>query len=303
MNVGSNDLVERFEWVELQSGGKRDLFRGSYHAAVAGDACAGVRVVRGHADPGEAPEGHLASHAVVVNVGAASFHEFSWAGGRWERRVVVPTALHVLPAGVPHAVRWDEPVDSVVVQITPDFVAAVAGEAGPGRVELRPSTGIEDRFLAHAALALVEEVEAGAPGGRLCGEGLATAFVSHLIHAHGDARPRTHAPESLSRAQLARVLGHISEHLETNMSLKELAALVRMDVFRFVRAFKQTVGLPPHRYLVRARVDLAKALLANSGMSISEVAMSAGFATPSHFATTFRRMTHTTPRTYRDSLL
>jgi len=301
--VASRGFTERVDWVEADGRRRRDLFRGGYHASVAGDACSGVRVVRGRGDPGEAPEGHLASHAVVVNVGAAAFHEFSWAGGRWESRPFVPSAVHVLPAGVPHAVRWDEPVDSVIVQIAPGFLAALAGEeTDSGRVELRPTTGIEDRFLAYAALALAEELGSGAPGGRLCGESLATALALHLVRTYGEVRPRARPSESLSRAQLARVLGHISDHLGTSLSLKDLSAVAQMDVFRFVRSFRRTVGLPPHQYVVRARIDRAKALLGRAALSISEVALATGFATPSHFATTFRRMTHTTPRAYRESL-
>ncbi|HSN93067.1 MAG TPA: AraC family transcriptional regulator [Anaeromyxobacteraceae bacterium] len=297
------ETVERIEWVESQSRRRRDLFRGSFRAEVVGDACPGVRVVRGRGDPGEAPEGYLPSHAVVVNAGPATFHAFSWAGGAWERRAVAPWAVHVLPAGVPHAVRWDDPVESAVVLVAPEFLAAAAGEqAWPRRVELRPSTAVEDRLLAHAVLALAEDVRGGAPGGSLCSETLATALVLHLIRTQGRVRPRPRIAESLSRAQIARVLGHIADHLEANLSLRDLAALVQMDVFRFVRSFKRAVGLPPHQYLLRARVDRAKALLASADLSISQVALSTGFATPSHFATTFRRITRTTPRGYRESL-
>jgi AraC family transcriptional regulator len=303
MSVGhaSGEPVERFRWVELGDGEGHDLFRGSYRAEVAGDPCPGVRVVRGHGLAGEAAEGYLASHAVVVNVGAATFHDFRWDGGPWERRTVVPTAVHVLPAGAPHAVRWEEPVDTVVVQMTPDFLAAVAGEGiGPGCVELTPSTGLEDRFLAYAALALAEEMGAGAPRGRLFGESLATAMALHLVRHHGRVRPRVHASPRLSRAQLARVERYILDHLGTSMSLRDLAALVKMDVYRFARAFKESVGMPPHRYVLRARIERAKELLAREPRSIAEVALSTGFGTPSHFATVFRRMTRSTPREFRE---
>lgn len=300
--VASHDTAERFEWVELHGEPGRDLFRGSYRG-VAGHPCPGVRVVRGRGEPGEATEGHLASHTVVVNLGPLTHHEFSWEGGPWERHAVPPLAAHVLPAGVPHAVRWDEPVESLVVEISAHFAAEVAvAEPSRGRVELRPAPGIQDRFVAHAALALAEEVEGGSPGGRLCGESLAGALVLRLLGTHGQLRPRLRAAERLSRPLLARVLGHAGDHLDQDLSLKELAAVAQMDVFRFVRAFKETLGVPPHQYLVRARIDRARSLLGSSARPISEVALATGFATPSHFATTFRRVTGMTPRTYRRSL-
>lgn len=297
------DSVERFDWVEAHGGRRRDVFGGRFRASVAGDACPGVRVVRGQGGPGEAPEGHLVNHTIAVNVASVLRCDFSWGGGRWERQLLAPMALHVLPAGVPYASRWDGPFEIVAVQISPDHLAAVAGaQPGSGRVELRPSTTVEDRFLAHAALALAEEVEAGAPGGRMCGESLAAALVLHLLQAHARLRPPVHPHRALTSAQLSRVLEHIAANLGASLSLGELAALVRMDVFRFVRAFKQSVGMPPHQYLLRARIDRAKGLLGDAALSISEVALSTGFATPSHFATTFRRMTHTTPRGYRETL-
>jgi AraC family transcriptional regulator len=211
--------------------------------------------------------------------------------------------VHVLPAGVPHAVRWDEPVESLVVEISAHFAAEVAvAEPSRARVELRPATGTQDRFVAHASLALAEEVEGGSPGGRLCGESLAGALVLRLLGTHGQLRPRLRSAERLSRPLLARVLGHAGDHIDQDLSLKELAAVAQMDVFRFVRAFKETLGVPPHQYLVRARIDRARSLLGSSARPISEVALATGFATPSHFATTFRRVTGMTPRTYRRSL-
>lgn len=299
--VTGRESVERFEWEEAQGGNRRDLFRGSFRASVAGEPCPGVRVVRGRGDAGEAPEGNLSSHTVVVNLGGSTHQEFSWAGAAWERLPVAHSAVHFLPAHAPHAVRWREPVDSLVVEISPDFVAAVARtEPWSQRIELRPAVATENRFLAHAAMALAEETAAGSPGGPLCAESLASAIARHLLRTRGELRPWVHRSEALGRAQLARVLAYIGDHLDTDLVLRDLATVAQMDRFRFSRAFKQSVGLPPHRYVLLARIERAKALLAKRRVSISEVALSTGFATPSHFATTFRRMTRVTPREFRD---
>ena len=132
-------------------------------------------------------------------------------------------------------------------------------------------------------------------------ESLATALVARLLWRRAEARPPAQRRAALSRPRLDRVLDYISEHLAHGLSLRDLAALVDMDVFGFVRAFKQSTGLPPHQYLLRARVQRAKALLRDGRLSISDVALATGFATPSHFATTFRRLTRATPRAWRDS--
>ena len=78
-----------------------------------------------------------------------------------------------------------------------------------------------------------------------------------------------------------------------------LSALVHMSPYHFARLFKRSTGLPPHRFLVRCRIDEARALLAARTASIAEISRSVGFRTSSHFTTTFRRIAGVTPGAYR----
>ena len=79
----------------------------------------------------------------------------------------------------------------------------------------------------------------------------------------------------------------------------KLSALVYMSPYHFARLFKRSTGLPPHRFLVRCRIDEARALLAARTASIADISRSVGFRTSSHFTTTFRRITGVTPGAYR----
>src|SRR3989442_11921738 len=72
-----------------------------------------------------------------------------------------------------------------------------------------------------------------------------------------------------------------------------------MSPYHFARLFKRSTGVPPHRFLVRRRIDAARALLAAQTAPIAEIAQLVGFRTPSHFTTTFRRVTGLTPSAYR----
>ena len=99
--------------------------------------------------------------------------------------------------------------------------------------------------------------------------------------------------------RLRRVTQHIHEHLQGELRLVELSALVHMSPYHFARLFKRSTGLPPHRFLVRCRIDEARALLADRTASIAEISRSVGFRTSSHFTTTFRRITGVTPSAYR----
>ena len=99
--------------------------------------------------------------------------------------------------------------------------------------------------------------------------------------------------------RLRRVTHYIHEHLQGELRLVELSALVHMSPYHFARLFKRSTVLPPHRFLVRCRIDEARALLAARTASIAEISRSVGFRTSSHFTTTFRRITGVTPNAYR----
>jgi transcriptional regulator GlxA family with amidase domain len=72
-----------------------------------------------------------------------------------------------------------------------------------------------------------------------------------------------------------------------------------LSVCYFVRAFKQTMGITPHEYLMRQRVELAMSLLAETDMPLSEIAVTAGFVDQSHCSRRFRQRVGMSPRDYR----
>ena len=141
----------------------------------------------------------------------------------------------------------------------------------------------------------------GSPSGVLYGETLGTALAAHLVRWHTDAKLESPAVDDRS-VKLDRVLQYINDNLETNLSLQRLADVVQMDVYRFIRAFKQLTGSPPHQYVLRQRVERAKSLLKGSGLSVMEIALRSGFADQSHFTTAFRRITSLRPSEYRSAV-
>jgi len=98
------------------------------------------------------------------------------------------------------------------------------------------------------------------------------------------------------------VCDFINDNLERDISLEELALLARLSPTHFCRAFARTMGMPPHHYQVRQRVERAKMLLGDLGRSITEVATASGYSASSNFATVFRRVTGLSPREFRRSL-
>ena len=101
---------------------------------------------------------------------------------------------------------------------------------------------------------------------------------------------------------LRRVREHIDAHIEKRISVEALARLANLSVCYFVRAFKQSVGITPHDYLIRRRVERTMELLSSTDMPLSEIALAAGFADQSHCARRFRQHVGMSPRDYRWSI-
>lgn len=105
----------------------------------------------------------------------------------------------------------------------------------------------------------------------------------------------------LTSANLNRVIETIDDELTADLSLLQLVELAGLSVPHFCRAFKQTLGCPPHSFIVRRRIDRAKEYLRHSSMALTEIALACGFSSSSHFSNAFRREVGTTPLAYRGS--
>ena len=81
-----------------------------------------------------------------------------------------------------------------------------------------------------------------------------------------------------------------------------LAELVRLSPYHFCCAFKQSFGVPPHRYHSGRRIERAKALLAKPDYTVTEIGMAVGFSETSSFTAAFRKATGLTPTAYHRSL-
>jgi transcriptional regulator GlxA family with amidase domain len=87
--------------------------------------------------------------------------------------------------------------------------------------------------------------------------------------------------------------------LSENLSLGDVARACKLSVSHFARAFKASTGIPPHQWVMTARIDMARGMLANSPTPLVEVAGVCGFADQSHFSRVFARMTGTSPGAWR----
>ena len=111
------------------------------------------------------------------------------------------------------------------------------------------------------------------------------------------APPQAHG--GLSAGAMRRVREYVETHLSENTDLATLAAVAGLSMHHFARQFKQSARVTPHHYLTKKRVERAQEMLAQTDLSLSEIAYAAGFSDQSHLARHFRHMVGTTPREFR----
>lgn len=110
---------------------------------------------------------------------------------------------------------------------------------------------------------------------------------------------RTAPRGGMAPGALRRVLDSIEARLAESIDLSGLARLARLSECHFSRAFKQSVGMPPHRYVMSRRVSVASAMLRQTDRPLTEIALDVGFSDHSHFTRMFARLTGQTPSAFR----
>ena len=149
------------------------------------------------------------------------------------------------------------------------------------------------RHLASALAAALARREQASP-----------AFIDHVnwaIAAQADfvRNARRPARGGLAPWQQKRATELLTSNLDGEVLLAKVAKECRLSTSHFTRAFRASMGLPPHQWLVHRRIEAAKDMLRNSDRSLSEVAIACGFADQSHFTRMFARRCGVSPGSWR----
>ena len=136
-------------------------------------------------------------------------------------------------------------------------------------------------------------------GTRLYAIGLGAEIVASVTRATAPPDLCGTRAKGIDNRRMSRVMVFVSEHIAGNFTVADLADIACMSPAHFARSFKRTTGQCPHAFVSRIRLALAKRMLADHQLPISDVALSAGFSSQSNFARAFRGATGMTPRDYR----
>jgi AraC family transcriptional regulator len=114
----------------------------------------------------------------------------------------------------------------------------------------------------------------------------------------------SHGPAALMRSGLApkhirAVSAFIDAHLHTKIKVEDLSRLTGQSISHFSRTFRQSFGDPPHKYVVRRRVERGQTLMLSTEYSLARIADECGFADQSHLTRVFRAIVGENPYAWR----
>lgn len=149
---------------------------------------------------------------------------------------------------------------------------------------------------------LLEMASAAIAGGDTPAHLLLNRALS-LLQTHEDpgASGSHRGSGGLPAWSLNRVRRYIEENLERRTSLAQLAALSRLSASHFSRAFKESMGISPHAYLLSRRLARAQLVMIASDAPLSQIAIRVGFADQAHFSRHFKRTVGSPPNAWRRS--
>lgn len=193
------------------------------------------------------------------------------------------------------------PFDVLHFYVSRAALDEIADDRGATRIgTLTCERGAFDPTVWHLGQALLPALERPDEIGAMYADYLLLATHTYFAATFGGMRlPGSNRRGCLAPWQIRCATDLMTEQLGHDMSLAEPAVACGLSPGYFARAFRRSVGMPPHRWLMLQRVLRAKSLLRETTRALSDIATACGFADQSHFTRVFTRIAGTTPGAWR----
>jgi AraC family transcriptional regulator len=204
-----------------------------------------------------------------------------------------------------HQGEWVGLMNVPHLQLGISDAALMAASDGPnGEVELRPQRKFADSRLGALVTAVHAEMVAGFPSGQLFLDSIEQAMAIALVNGQAvRQRPAQISRGGLGPARLRRIRDLVEARLEGDLTLDEMAQSVGLSTAHFARVFRKSTGETPHQFVLRQKLERAKAMLRAPVARVLDVAVACGFKTQQHFAQVFRDICGISPTGYRQDCL
>jgi AraC family transcriptional regulator len=200
-------------------------------------------------------------------------------------------------------VLLDKPYHSLFFYLPRAALNAIADDANAPQIcdlNYKPGAGIDDATISSLGSTMLSAIRHPDQANRLFVDHVTLAVGVHVAQTYGGMRPVSHPVRGgLAPWQGRRAKEILSANLDGGVPLKEVARECRLSVSHFSRAFRRTMGVAPHHWLLTHRIEVAKEKLRDSRLSLSDVALACGFADQSHLTRVFTRIVGVSPGAWR----
>ena len=215
-------------------------------------------------------------------------------------------AIWLSPAGVGKEIVITAPIPQTMHLCLPtalfdrlkdDFNLPVASA-----YSIRHAVGIGDDVIDQIGRSILSELAVETAASRVYVETASLTLAARLLRKYCDSgacAPTESSSCSLDQVRLRRVLDYIAANIEHDITLVDLAGIAGYSAFHFARKFTLAMGIPPHRYIRRMRLENAMAELRASKLPLAEIAFNAHFSSQASFTRAFHRATGMPPKEYR----
>jgi AraC family transcriptional regulator len=200
----------------------------------------------------------------------------------------------------------DKPYHNLVFYLPRAALDAIADEANAPRIRdlsYKPGAGVNDVTISSLGSLVLPALSHPDQANRLFVDHVLLALGVHIAQTYGGMRPVWRpVPGRLAPWQERRAKEILRANLEGGVPLKEVARECGLSVGHFSHAFRRTLGVAPHNWLIEQRIVLSKEKLRDDRRSLTDVAAECGFSDQSHFTRHFTRIVGVGPGAWRRAL-
>jgi AraC family transcriptional regulator len=203
-------------------------------------------------------------------------------------------------------VLLDKPYHTLAFYLPRAALDAIADEASAPRIRdlsYEPGAGVNDVTISSLGRLMLPALSHPEQANPLFVDHVLLAAGVHIAQTYGGMRPVSRpAQGGLAPWQERRAVEILRANIKRGVTLKEVARECGLSVGYFSHAFRRTLGVAPHKWLIEQRVVLSKEKLRDDGLSLSDVAAECGFSDQSHLTRAFRQRVGVSPGAWRRTL-
>lgn len=260
------------------------------------DLWKGVRVEEYQLQPMTITDQKSVGHRIAFNFGQSLRAEWK-SSQKWNYKTYASGSFGLVPDGDYNNISWDRELHLITLVLDPVFSRRLFDMQDISFPQYR---GVEDLFASQCIASLLRELHFNELAGKLYGDCIVLAFLTHFIAAYSTTKRKLKLPKGrLSAKQLKQVVSYCDDNMDNDPSLDILSRAVNLSSFHFAHIFRNTTGVSPHQYLLKRRIERAIQLLCQRKLSMTQIAHTLGFTDQAHFCRVFKKATAYSPKHFQ----